>query len=71
MSDVEGNQHIFGVELPPDSILTGSVVIVSFIGADGVEMWDSRVGTAMSQSQIVGLLEMAKHSFLAVRAEDT
>ena len=65
----DGNQHLVGVELPPDSIMTGSVLVISFIGEDGVEMWDARVGTQMSQSQIVGLLEMAKHAFLAGRAE--
>jgi hypothetical protein len=58
------NQHIIGLDLPQQSLLTGSLLIVSFIGEDGAEMWDVRVGTDMTQAQIIGLLEMAKYRFL-------
>lgn len=60
----EGNQHIIGVELPERSVLTGQLLVISFIDEDGTEKWDVRVGTDMTQSQIVGLLEMAKFAFL-------
>lgn len=60
----DGNMHAIGVELPKDSILTGQLLVIAFIDEDGTERWDVRVGTQMTQSQIVGLLEMAKHAFL-------
>lgn len=56
--------HLISVDLPENAIVTGELVIVSFLDDEGVERWDARVGTDMMQSQIVGLLEMAKHSFL-------
>jgi hypothetical protein len=59
--------HLISVELPEASIVTGEIVVLAFIGEDGVERWDTRVGTQMTQSQIVGLLEMAKHAYLSRR----
>lgn len=56
--------HVISVDLPDDALLTGEILILSFIDESGTERWDVRVGTPMIQSQIVGLLEMAKHSFL-------
>ena len=62
--------HLISVDLPESTVLTGEIVIVSFLDEDGVERWDARVGTDMMQSQIVGLLEMAKNSFLNGRPHE-
>lgn len=59
--------HLISVDLPEGVIVTGEITTLSFIDAEGVERWDCRIGTQMTQSQIVGLLEMAQHEFLSAR----
>lgn len=61
--------HVIKIDLPESSIVTGQIVVLAFIGEDGVERWDTRVGTDMTQSQIIGLLEMAKHAYMT-RSQD-
>ncbi len=65
MADEEANEHFVSCTLPKDSIITGQILVVSFLNAEGAECWDVRIGTDMTQVQIIGLLEMAKNGYLS------
>jgi hypothetical protein len=53
------------ISIPEGAIVLGEITIVSYLDEEGKEMWAVGLsGGDMMQSQIIGLLELAKNGFL-------
>lgn len=63
------SDRITGLMIPDGTIVTGEIALVSYLNEEGKDMWAVGIGADMSQSQIIGLLEMAKHAYLTMEPD--
>lgn len=57
--------------IPEEAVVTTEVHLVTYLMPDGSQRWGIRVtGAETSTGAVVGVLEMAKHRFLARNEEE-